>query len=313
MKRFLSILSLCALMAAQSASADIYYVNIDLTKPIEFIKKILCSDWDTVIADDSGAFGKFFAGLGVVPFGKTMRILKHQGFEIIRTMKSARHDGQPLKGLAANIDRLIELEPLLAPYREKLMRALNDASPHAELIAYYQCLQAQGVPLIVATNSDYKSLMIKTVKLNTKLCKKGRKKLTYAACYCGGSCPEIKDGRTPNGMPAGSVWLGKDSDEYFEKLFRFAETEFGCDRKDTLFIFVDDLEKNIHRACRVAQREGVSLLAIHKNRSDKRIVQELQIALHTIKTKTYNLCIGKKLKKFKRFVLDGKTGEFINV
>lgn len=274
MKRFLSILSLCALMAVQSVSADIHYVNVDSTK--EFADICCCCDFDKCIATDLGKAGKKWEAF---LFGPRM-------WSAAGGIRNARHNGEKLEGLAAHLDYMIAKEPKLAPKRAKLMWKLNKAKPHVELIAYIQQLQAQGIKLIIATNNDLETLRVKTRKLNFELRKKGRKPLTYAGVYCAGSCPQIKNGKTPEGLPAGSVWRGKFTDEYFEKLFRFAETEFGYDRKNTLFVFVDDLKINIDRACKVAKREGVSLIAVHKNRSDAKIVSEMQAALRSLKVES---------------------------
>lgn len=264
------ILFLCTLVAAPfSLVADVFYINVDKTKKYQ---KCLCSDWDECIASDMGNFSKKMNAFFVAPglWGAS------------KGMKDARHEGQPLEGLAAHLDYMIAQKPSLQHKRAKLMHKLNEAKPHVPIIDYYQKLQADGVPLIIATNNDHETLVIKTTKVNKHLQKKQHVPLTYAACYCAGSCPLIKDGKTSDGMPAGSVWAGKNSDEYFEKLFRFAESEFGYDRANTLFIFVDDLKHNIERACTVAKREGVALLAIHKNKSDNKIVREMHAALSSL-------------------------------
>jgi hypothetical protein len=275
MKRFLSILSFCALMAAHTASADIHYVNVDPTKV--FVNTVIGSDWDDTLAKDHSNLGKKARGFVIGGF----RLAKAS-----EGRKEARVNGEPLEGLVAHLDYMIARKPKLALKREKLMQNLNKAKPHVELIAYIQQLQARGIKLIIATNNDLATLRVKTRKLNFELRKKGRKPLTYAGVYCAGSCPEIKNGKTPEGLPAGSVWRGKFTDEYFEKLFRFAETEFGYDRKNTLFVFVDDLKINIDRACKVAKREGVALIAVHKNKSDKKIVCEMKAALSSLKIKS---------------------------
>ena len=279
MKRYFLTLFSALLFTAPAMHADIY---MPANKNFRYKHIVLLSDWDKVIANDKGAMGKLFAGMGAVPAKKSMPILFKRGGKIANIMKSARYDGQKLKGLAANIDYLTNFEPSLKPYRNKLMVKLNGASAHKELIAYYQTLQAQGMPLVIATNNDYESLVIKTKKLNLQLRKKRLKQLTYDACYCAGACPSIKDNKAPNGMPAGSVWLGKDSDEFFTKLFTFVETELGYNREDTLFIFIDDLDKNIARARRVAHKEGVMLCAVHKNKSDHKIVGEMKQMFSTL-------------------------------
>ncbi len=268
------------LLADTPTNTTVYMPNFNCFK---YKQIVLLSDWDTVIANENGAFSKLFAGLCTIPVTKSLPILFKRGSTIGGIMKNARSDGQPLKGIAANIDYLAELEPSLKPYRNKLMFRLNSATPHTEIIAYYQTLQAQGLPLIIATNNDYESLAIKTTKLNIKLRKKKRPSFTYNGCYCGGACPTLKNNKAPNGMPANSVWLGKDCDEYFEKLFTFVESEFGYNRTDTLFIFIDDLDKNIERARRVAQKEGVTLCAVHKNDSDRKIVCEMRNMFDTIR------------------------------
>lgn len=271
MKRFLSILlALVVPQFASAASQIIYYVNVDQFGQTQYARKTLLSDWDTVIADDLGRAGKKWEAFWIGGFRMA---------NASRGRKEARVNGQRLEGLVSHLDYMIAREPKLARKRNKLMWKLNKAEPHEEIIAYYQALQAQGIKLIIATNNDYGCLDIKTRKLNAKLRKKGLKPLLYDGIYCAGSCPEIKNGKAPNGMPAGSVYAGKFSDEYFEKLFRFAEAEFGYDRKNTLFIFVDDLKINIDRALKVAKREGVALIAVHKNTSDRKVVEALQGAL----------------------------------
>lgn len=274
-----SVLSLFFL-ATSLTNTTVHMPNF---KSFKYKQIVLLSDWDTVIANEKGAFSKLFVGLGAIPASTSLRILFKRGGTIVSIMKKVGYDGKQLKGLAANIDYLAELEPSLKPYRNKLMVKLNGATPHTEIITYYQELQEQGLPLIIATNNDYESLTIKTTKLNAKLLKKKRKSFTFNGCYCGGSFPTLKNNKAPNGMPAGSVWLGKDCDEYFEKLFTFVESEFGYNRTDTLFIFIDDLDKNIHRARRVAQKEGVTLCAVHKNQSDRKIVCEMKSLFSTIK------------------------------
>lgn len=246
-------------------------VNVDRSGDTVYTKELL-SDWDKVIGEDRGKAGKKWKAFW---FGPTL-------WKSAGGIKDARHNGQRLEGLSAHLDYMIAKEPKLARKRSELMWKLNKAEPHVALIKYYQELQAQGVRLIIATNNDYETLAVKTKMLNRKLRKKGNKPLTYDAVYCAGSCPELANGNTPDGKPAGSVWLGKFTDEYFEKLFRFSEENFGTDRKKTLFIFVDDLKHNIDRACRVAKREGVALIAVHKNTSDEKVVMALQKTLNSL-------------------------------
>lgn len=315
MKRLLSLFSVCALMGAQILDAKsktlkpkkepiITCVNVDRSGNTAYTKELL-SDWDSVIAEDHSKIGKKFKAFW---FGPTL-------WKSAGGIKDARHNGQRLEGLAAHLDYMIAKEPKLATKRSELIWKLNKAEPHVALIQYYQQLQAQGVRLIIATNNDYETLAVKTRKLNRKLRKKGNKPLTYDAVYCAGSCPELVNGKTPDGKPAGSVWRGKFTNEYFEKLFRFSEENFGTDRKNTLFIFVDDLKHNIDRACRVAKREGVALIAVHKNTSDEKIVMALQETLSSLTFEMINKKVieplRKELAEMGTFVVDQENKTFV--
>lgn len=278
MKRFLSIL--LALVVPQFTSIAgqqiIYYANVDQSGQTQY-QKCGLYDWDSTLCKDLGKAGKKWEAFWI---GGIRMANAAKG------RKKARVNGQPLEGLVSHLDYMIEREPKLARKRNKLMWKLNKAEPLVKMIEQCQQLQAQGMKLIIATNNDYGTLAVKTRKLNANLRKKQLKPLQYDGVYCAGSCPEIKNGKAPNGMPAGCVYAGKFSDEYFEKLFRFAETEFGYNRKNTLFIFVDDLKINIDRALKVAQREGVALIAVHKNTSDKKVVDALQAALSSLEMHT---------------------------
>lgn len=274
LKKLLS-LSMGMLLAVQSITADTYF------KPTQqgYEHVVFLLDWDSVIADDKGRLAKFFSALGAVPVKKSLPIVFRRMGKLIKTLKESRNDGQALKGVAAHIDCMVEQEPSLKPYRDRLMQKLNDAKPRCEMVSYIQEMQNKGIKLISATNNDYESLSIKLKKLNARLINKKRKPFRFDGYFCAGSCPQIVNNRVADGTPAGSVYAGKDSDEYFEKLFAFVETEFGYNRSKTLFVFVDDLKKNITRARNVAEREGVSLCAVHRNRSDKKIVAEMKKAL----------------------------------
>ena len=133
--------------------------------------------------------------------------------------------------------------------------------------------------MVIATNNDYETLMLKSAKLDARLAEEKLPPFVFDAAYCASTNPEIVNNRAPNGMPAGSVAEGKDSDAYFEAIFRFVETEFGYSRKHTLYIFNDDKPRNAERACRIAEKEGVSLLGVIRNRSDKTIVKEIEKVL----------------------------------
>ncbi len=315
MKRLLSFFFVCALLGAQVVDAKsktlkpkaepiITCVNVDRSGNTHYTEELL-SDWDTVIGEDFGKAGKKWKAFW---FGPTL-------WKSAGGIKDARHNGQRLEGLSAHLDYMIKKEPKLASKRSELMWKLNKAEPHVALIQYYQQLQADGVRLIIATNNDYETLVVKTKKLNRKLRKKGNKPLTYDAVYCAGSCPELADGNTPDGKPAGSVWLGKFTDEYFEKLFRFSAERFGADRKNTLFIFVDDLKHNIDRACRVAKREGVALIAVHKNTSDEKVVMALQQTLSSLTFNTVHKKVIQPLKdelaEMGTFVIDQENKTFV--
>lgn len=234
----------------------------------------LC-DWDGVIGDQKSAAGQFFAALDTVPVRTWVPIIWKHHRLLIKTIWKSQGDDQQLKGLAANLDYFIALEPSLQRYRAKLMHRLNEATPRYDMIQFLHTIRANGIPLIIATNNDYESLLIKTKKLNMHLAKKGMTAFTYDGAFCGGSSPQIVGDKAPNGLPAGCVARGKDVPEYFEKSFAFVETALCYDRTNTLFVFIDDNKKNIDLARTVAHQEGVALCAVYRNHRDPLIMQEL--------------------------------------
>jgi hypothetical protein len=279
MKRVFSLFFTFTLLFTQLLRTDTIKVHIDDTD--EFVFIVFLSDWDSVVADDRWIASQVFAAFTAVPFKKLWAVLSDakKRTHIIKTIKDARNERQDLKGLAANLDYIIKMEPSLLQYRSAIMNRVFEAYPRRVMIAFYQQLQTAGVPMIVATNNDYETLMLKSAKPDARLAKAHLPPFTFNAAYCAGSNPDIVDNRASNGLPAGSVAEGKDSDAYFEAIFRFVETEFGYSRKNTLFIFNDDKPRNVERACRIAEKEGVSLLGVIRNRSDKTIVKEIEKVL----------------------------------
>lgn len=273
--RFKSLL--IALLLSVSLVADVFMPLIE--NGVEHV--VFLCDWDSVIADDKSGLSKFCSAIGTVPLETSLPIVFKQLWPLIKTLKESRRDGQKQKGVALHVDRMVAQEPSLAPYRNALIENLNEAHPRWAMVEYLQSLHDKGIKIIIATNNDHESLIIKTAKLNQNLAKKKMAPFIYDGCFCAGVAPEIINSRTPEGMPAGVVCGGKDTDEYFEKLFKFVEIEFGYNRANTLFVFIDDLGKNITRARAVAQREGVKLCAVHRNRSDKRVIRQLKRAIHS--------------------------------
>jgi len=269
-RNFLILLLVCSFSLADVFSPVIVH---------EIKHVVILCDWDGVPADQMSTVGQFFTALNTVPMKKSFPIIFSRGFQLMKTMFSGNNDGQLLKGLAANLDLLIEQEPSLEPYRHKLMYRLNDAQPRIPMVQYLQTLHTQGIPIIIATNNDYESLMVKSKKLNRYLAHKGISPFTYDGIFCGGSSPQIVGNEAPNGLPAGYVCAGKDSAEYFEKIFAFVETEFGYNRNDTLYVFIDDNKKNIALARTVAQQEQVMLCTVHRNHKDITVIQEMRNAL----------------------------------
>jgi beta-phosphoglucomutase-like phosphatase (HAD superfamily) len=267
------------LLFAQSMIADTTCVHIRDTDIFELV--IDLTDWDSVVADDRWLVTQVFVAFTSVPFKKLWAFLRNhkKRAHIMKTINEARNEKQSLKGVSANLDYIIKMEPSLLPYRQQIMEAINEAYPRYPMIAFYQQLHAAGVPIIVATNNDYETLMLKSAKLDARLIKAGYAPFIFDAAYCAGPNPEIVDHKAPNGMPAGSVAAGKDSDEYFSALFHFIEHELGYDLKKILFIFNDDKRRNVERACRVAEKEGISLLGVVRNKSDKRIIREIEKVL----------------------------------
>jgi hypothetical protein len=246
--------------------------------PTKVTQVILLSDWDEVIARDTGTMGKFFSALGTIPFSKSLAIMATSGTTLSKTMRQARKNGQPLKGLASHIDHIIELKPSLRPYRQKLMRALNHAKPDLALIEFYQEMQNKGVPLIIATNNDYESLIIKLHKVNQKLRKRKKGTVTFDACFCAGTLPT--NYKSLHDTKAHAVYDGKDCDEYFKQAYQFVLSEYADDPAHTILIFVDDLGKNIARACSVAREMQIPLMAIHhKQRRTKETLMEIERVL----------------------------------
>lgn len=261
-----------------AVSADIY--RPQETRSYEHV--IIFFDLDKVVLNESSGLGKLWAALITVPLKKSIPILLRQRKRLAKLVKEARYDGQKLKGLKANLDCILEAEPSLKPYRAKLISRLNKVSPRSDMIRFLNMICYQGVPLAIATNNDYESLRIKIDRLNKKLRKKHNAPFLYDACFCAGSCPELVDNKRPHGIPADFVYGGKDTDDYFSHFFDFIEAELGFDKYKTLFIYIDDLDKNIHRARRVAAQEGVLLYAVHRNKSDKKIINEMRMLFYTI-------------------------------
>lgn len=258
--------------------ADIYKP----TKTWPHKQVVIFFDLDKVVLNESSGLGKLFAALSVVPLKKSFPILFRQRKRLVKIVKEARYDGQKLKGLKANLDCILEAEPSLKPYRAKLIDKLNKVTPRYDMIHFLNRLRIAGAPLVIATNNDYESLMIKMRRLNAKLQKKKKAPFIYDGCFCAGSCPELIETKAPHGIPADFVYGGKDTDDYFRNFFDFICSELGFDKGETLFIYIDDLGKNIARARRVAESEGVQLYAVHRNRADKKIINEIRTLFNTI-------------------------------
>lgn len=282
MKYSIQSFLLIILLTIQSLTADVFHENINQTDTFEQLN--VDTDWDSVVANDHWYITQVFNPFTVVPcstlwtiFRKNKQLRSH----LWKTIVDARNERQELKGVAANIDCIIQMEPALQPYRDAIMDSVIEAHPRYEMIAFYQKLQALGIPIRVATNNDYKTLMHKSKKLNARLTKAQLPPFTFDGAYCAGQSPEIVDGKAPDGMPAGVVAAGKDSDEYFELLYKSAEKNDGANpsSKKTLFIFNDDKKRNVERARNVARKMGIPLLAVHRNKSDQAIVHEVETAL----------------------------------
>lgn len=258
--------------------ADIYKPQ----KTWNYKHVVIFFDLDKVILNESGGLGKIWAALTTIPLSKSLPILFHHRKRLMQLIKEARYDGQKLKGLKANLDCIIEAEPSLQSYRSKLINRLNEVSPRIHMIRFLNTLHILGYPLMIATNNDYESLCIKMRKLNKQLRKQNIRPFICDACFCAGSCPELLDINAPN--RAGFVYGGKDTDAYFSQFFDFVEDQFGYKKNETLFIYIDDLDKNIERARQVAEREKVQLYGVHRNKSDKKIISELRTLFLNIKT-----------------------------
>jgi hypothetical protein len=282
MKRFLLSIALTIFFAVH---AEIYRSSI--TYNHEHV--VIFFDLDKVVLNESGGLGKLWAALITVPLKKSIPILLRQRTRLAKLVKEARYDGQKLKGLKANLDCILEAEPSLKPYRAKLISRLNKVSPRTDMICFLSAVRMRGIPLAIATNNDYESLRIKIDRLNEKLRRKQISPFIYDACFCAGSCPELVEHSTPHGIPAGFVYGGKDTDDYFAQFFDFIEAELGFDKYKTLFIYIDDLGKNINRARRVAQQEGVQLYAVYRNKADKKIINEMRILFRNVPVAS---CIG---------------------
>lgn len=272
---FLNIMHLCMVIAVY---ADVYTPQ----KVREYKKVVIFFDLDKVVLDEISGLGKVWAGLSAVPLRKSIPILLRQRRRLTKLVKQARYDGQKLKGLKANLDLIIEAEPSLKPYRAKLIDKLNEVTQRSAMVCFLNSIRLVVGPLVIATNNDYESLCIKINKLNKKLRKKQMNPFVYDACFCAGSCPELIDNRAPHGIPAGFVYGGKDTDEYFMRFFDFIEDAFGYNKYETLFIYIDDLDKNITRARQVAEKEGVQLYAVHRNKPDKKIINEMRTLFRSI-------------------------------
>jgi len=263
----------------------VFTVYADIYKPQQlrpYTRVVIFFDLDKVVLDEKSGLGKLWAALLAIPLKKSLPILLRQRKKLMKLVQEARHDGQKLKGLKANLDFIVEAEPSLKPYRAMLIDKLNGVKPRKKMISFLNALRTVGTPLIVATNNDYESLRIKISKLNKKLHKEQISPFIYDAAFCAGSCPELIENKAPDGMPADFVYGGKDTDEYFRKFFEFVETELGYDKDTTLFIYIDDLEKNITRARHVAERENVQLYAVHRNKSDKKIINEMRLLFSSV-------------------------------
>lgn len=258
--------------------ADIYYPK--QTRPYK--KIVIFFDLDKVVLNELSGIGKVWAALRAVPLKRSIPILVRQRKRLTKLVKEARYDGQKLKGLKANLDCILDAEPSLRPYRAKLIDKLNQVAPRSDMIRFLNALRAAGSPLIIATNNDYESLMIKMEKLNKKLYTKNNPLFVYDGCFCGGSCPELMESAAPDGIPAGFVYGGKDTDEYYSAFFNFVENALGCGKNETLFVYIDDLDKNIERARRVAAQEGVQFYAVHRNKPDKQIIKDMRMLFYSM-------------------------------
>src|ERR1700722_19947408 len=93
----------------------------------------LC-DWDAVIADQKNEYLQYFDAFCTVPLKKSMPIICKRHKALMKTLRDSRHEGQALKGLALNLDTMIEQEPSLTSYRAALMDKLNKEKPRQDII-----------------------------------------------------------------------------------------------------------------------------------------------------------------------------------
>lgn len=256
--------------------ADTMLININ--KDDTFDQMVNLTDWDSVVADDYWMFTQIAIAFTTPPLKVLLSVLRDKEISayLKKVVFEGRDEWQKLKGFTAHIDYVASRIEALKPYRDAILYRIVEAYPRLSMIAFYQQLQANGVPIVVATNNDYETLMVKSKKLNARLATKRLPLFIFDAAYCGGFNKSIINGRAPNDMPAGFVPEGKDSDAYFQGLYRFAQTDLGYDVKKTLFIFTDDKRRNVERACNIAQKEGIHLLGVVRNRADTKIINEVK-------------------------------------
>lgn len=275
MKKLL-LLSTLIVHSTQILIADVYPINLQPADSYEHI--VLLSDWDAVIADDYWTITQVLNAFSAIPSQEWWPLIRDSTVRglVIKKIWDAWHNSLRTKGVAANLNEIIKAKKSLEPHRAAIMESVSDARPRYAIIEFYQRL---GIPIILATNNDYETIVIKIAKLNAHLSKKKLPQFKYDAYYLGGSNPQLASNKAPDGLPAGFVLEGKDSDVYFQQIFKFVETELGYPINKTLFIFIDDNKKNVDRAGRVAQKEGVALLNVWRNKSDSVIVREVETAL----------------------------------
>lgn len=251
---------------------------ININEDDTFDQVVNFTDWDSVVANDYWMSTQIAIAFSTPPLKVLFAALADK--EIFAYLKKVIFEGrderQKLKGFTAHLDYVTSRVVALQPYRDAILQRIVEAYPRVPMIAFYQQLQANGVPIVVATNNDYETLMIKSAKLDARLAAKRLPPFIFDAAYCGGFNKSIINGKAPNGMPAGFVPEGKDSDAYFQALYRFAQTELGYDPQKTLFMFTDDKRRNVERACSVAQKEGVHLLGVVRNRADTKVINEVK-------------------------------------
>lgn len=270
-----AIFSAAFILLPVHLGADTMLININSDDTFDQVVNL--TDWDSVVANDHWMSTQIALAFSTPPLKVLFVALADT--EIFAYLKrvifEGRDERQKLKGFTAHLDYAVSRVEALQSYRDAILHRIVEAYPRVPMVVFYQQLQANGVPIVVATNNDYETLMIKSQKLDARLAAKQLPPFNFDAAYCGGLNKGIISGKAPNGMLAGFVPEGKDSDAYFEALYRFVRTDLGYDPQKTLFMFTDDKRRNVERACNVAQKEGIRLLGVVRNRADTKIINEV--------------------------------------